>query len=109
MNLKTRIYHMANLELDVWRHLAIENYLLEDLDSGECILFLWRGDAAVVLGKNQNPWCECPVDQLADADVELARRLSGGGAVYQPVQGRSGGLGVNGDRGCQQGKRRQHG
>lgn len=46
------------------------------------VLFLWRSDCAVVLGKNQNPWRECRLDLMRDEGVPLARRISGGGTVY---------------------------
>ncbi|MDF7824042.1 biotin/lipoate A/B protein ligase family protein [Pontiellaceae bacterium B12227] len=68
--------------LDVYRNLAIEEYLMDHV--GDCgpILFLWQSECAVVMGKNQNPWKECRLDRMAQEDVPLARRISGGGTVY---------------------------
>lgn len=67
---------------DVCRNLAIEEHLMEEENRCGPILFLWRSDRAVVIGKNQNPWRECRLDRMAADGVPLARRVSGGGAVY---------------------------
>ena len=70
---------------DVWRHLATEEYLLETLPPATSVLYLWRSAPCVVLGKHQNPWLECRVTDLTATGVVLARRLSGGGAVYHDL------------------------
>jgi len=68
--------------MDVYRNLAIEEYLMEHaVDSGP-VLFLWQSDCAVVMGKNQNPWRECRLERMRNDEVPLARRISGGGTVY---------------------------
>ena len=41
----------------------------------------------VVIGRNQNPWKECHIKKMDDMDVMLARRPTGGGAVYQVAWG----------------------
>lgn len=68
--------------LDVYRNLAIEEYLMDHATEQGAILFLWQSDCAVVMGKNQNPWKECRLDLMKDEGVPLARRVSGGGTVY---------------------------
>ena len=68
--------------LDVYRNLAVEEYLMEQEGVTGPVLFLWQSDCAVVMGKNQNPWRECRLDRMRDDGVPLARRISGGGAVY---------------------------
>ncbi|RKX43743.1 MAG: lipoate--protein ligase [Verrucomicrobia bacterium] len=68
--------------LDVHRNLAIEEYLMERVVDRGPVLFLWRSDCAVVMGKNQNPWRECRLGLMRAEKVPLARRISGGGTVY---------------------------
>ena len=68
--------------LNVYRNLAAEEYLMEHRTGLGPVLFLWRSDSAVVIGKNQNPWRECRLDLMRAEEVPLARRISGGGAVY---------------------------
>jgi lipoate-protein ligase A len=67
---------------DVYRNLAIEEYLMDHVTDLGPILFLWQSDCAVVLGKNQNPWQECRLDLMENERVPMARRVSGGGTVY---------------------------
>ena len=45
-------------------------------------MIFWRNHPAVVLGVNQNPYEECDLKVMAAAGIRLARRKSGGGAVY---------------------------
>ena len=68
--------------MEVFRNLAIEEYLMEQGGAGGPVLFLWQSDCAVVMGKNQNPWKECRLDRMQAEHVPLARRISGGGTVY---------------------------
>jgi len=69
-------------EIDIYRNLAIEESLLEEVRGYGPMLILWRAGPAVVIGKNQNPWRECAVRRLAACGIPLARRVSGGGAVW---------------------------
>ena len=46
------------------------------------VLLLWRNEAAVVIGRNQNPWREANVAAVTADGIPLMRRRSGGGTVY---------------------------
>ncbi|MBQ1482365.1 MAG: lipoate--protein ligase [Erysipelotrichaceae bacterium] len=67
---------------DVFRNQALESYFLSEVREGEVILYLWRNENMVVIGKNQDAYSECDVKTLEEENGCLARRISGGGAVY---------------------------
>jgi len=61
---------------------TIEEILFTSYVGYEQILFLWVNAPVVVFGRNQNPWKEVALDYTEAHDVQLIRRLSGGGTVY---------------------------
>lgn len=70
---------------DPWFNLATEDWIFREMDPEQQVLFLWRNSETVVIGRFQNPWTECYTSLMEKDGVKLARRQSGGGAVFQDL------------------------
>ena len=68
---------------DPYRNLAIEEYLF--LHSDDDVFMLWQNEPTVVIGKNQNAYAEIDFDFVRQGGVHVARRITGGGAVYHDL------------------------
>lgn len=66
----------------VYKNLALEEALLRELKEGQCGLYLWVNDPSVILGNNQCAYLECSPGLCRSRKITVARRRSGGGAVY---------------------------
>ncbi len=70
---------------DPWFNLAVEDTIFRSMPANQRVLFLWRNADTVVIGRAQNPWRECKTDKMAQDKVKLARRQTGGGAVFHDL------------------------
>lgn len=67
---------------DPYFNLAMEEYVFEKMDKNEQYFILWQNDNTIVIGKHQNTAEEVNQAFVDAHNIHVARRLSGGGAVY---------------------------
>lgn len=71
---------------DIFTNLALEDWFYKNYDfKNHHILFLWRNNPCVVIGRHQNPWIEHNSQLAEKRGIVLARRNSGGGTVYHDI------------------------
>lgn len=75
-----------SLATNVFANLALEDWIFQNVDlKSRRILLLWRNLPCVVIGRHQNPWMEANMPLIRRRGITLARRRSGGGAVYHDL------------------------
>lgn len=61
-------------------NMAAEEYLMKHFKDD--IFMLWRADRSVLIGKNQNTLEEIDYEYVKENNIDVVRRLSGGGTVF---------------------------
>ncbi len=76
---------ISNGSTDPWFNLALDEYLLENNPSDGPFFYLWQNRPSVIIGLNQNAYSEVNLGWIREHGVLLARRVTGGGAVYHDL------------------------
>jgi lipoate---protein ligase len=72
-------------ETDAYFNLAAEEYVFSQLDRQQEYLLLWQNRNAIVVGLHQNTCEEINPEFVEQNNVQVVRRLTGGGAVYHDL------------------------
>jgi len=76
---------IKNDSTDPYFNIALEEYFLRNLDIKDTIFSLSRNKPCVIIGKHQNPYVEVNLKLVLEHGILVARRISGGGAVYHDL------------------------
>ena len=78
------VHFLETGSTDPCYNLALEEYVLEHRREGDWLL-LWQNANTVVIGLNQNTAEEINDEFVARNCITIARRMTGGGAVYHDL------------------------
>lgn len=78
--------YIVNESTDAQYNMAFDDFCLERLPLEEPLFYLWQNAPSVIIGMNQNPYTEVNLEFLERQGIQLARRVTGGGAVYHDLQ-----------------------
>ncbi|WP_220740360.1 lipoate--protein ligase [Leuconostoc miyukkimchii] len=70
---------------DAYTNIAMDAWLLKNLKPEKPVFSLWQNKRAVIVGENQNTFSEVNSNYIDTHDVQVVRRVSGGGAVYHDL------------------------
>jgi len=76
------IYVVNDSDNPFFNH-AIEEYILKNKD--EDAFILWRNRPSILIGRNQNTLTEIDDDYVRREKIDVVRRLSGGGTVFNDL------------------------
>jgi len=76
---------IVNDHQDPFFNLAVEEYVLKNMDPEEEYFILWQNSPTVVVGRNQETLKEINPEYARERGIAVARRMSGGGAVYHDL------------------------
>lgn len=78
--------YLVNESTDPYFNMAFDEWCLENIDLDEPVFYLWKNRPSVIIGLNQNASQEVNLEYLRQNGITLARRVTGGGAVYHDLQ-----------------------
>ena len=78
--------YLQNNSIDPHFNMAFDEFCLEQLKADEPVFYLWQNRPSVIIGLNQSAYAEVNLPYLQEKGIILARRVTGGGAVYHDLQ-----------------------
>ena len=72
--------YVKNSNDDCFFNHAAEEYLMDNFNDE--VFMLWANKPSILIGRNQNTLTEINYDYVKNNNIDIVRRLSGGGAVF---------------------------
>ncbi|MGM9574895.1 MAG: lipoate--protein ligase [Oscillospiraceae bacterium] len=79
------MYYIETKSTDPYYNLAFEEYVFSGIGRENDCFMLWQNANTIVVGRFQNTVEEINIPYVREHDIKVARRLSGGGAVYHDL------------------------
>ncbi|MFA5574314.1 MAG: lipoate--protein ligase [Brumimicrobium sp.] len=70
---------------DAYTNLALEEYCIRNLPAGKDYILFYINKNAIIIGSNQNTLEEINIEFCEEHNIQIVRRISGGGAVYHDL------------------------
>jgi len=77
---------LTNNSTDPHYNMSFDEYCLEQLSLDDPVFYLWQNRPSVIVGLSQSVYSEVNLQYLEQKNITLARRVTGGGAVYHDLQ-----------------------
>lgn len=74
--------YLINKSTNPYFNLALDEYAMKHINVDNDFFFLWQNEPSVIIGNNQNTAEEVNQAFIDENKIKVARRVSGGGAVY---------------------------
>ena len=80
-----KLSYLISSSVSPSRNLATEQYVFDCLPRDRSYCMLWQNHNTIVIGKYQNALAEINLPFVREHNIQVVRRLSGGGAVYHDL------------------------
>src|SRR6056297_1030797 len=74
---------IKNEDTNPYFNLAAEEYVLKNFSDN--VFMLWRNAPSIIVGNHQNTLAEINTEYVKENNIDVVRRLSGGGAVFHDL------------------------
>lgn len=78
------LYYVSKTN-DTQFNIAFEEFCFKNLKNEDKIFLLWINKPSIIVGKYQNTAEEINIEYVKENNIEVVRRISGGGAVYHDL------------------------
>lgn len=77
--------YVENNSIDPRYNLALEEYAFRNFDLKDDYILLWRNGPSIIIGRNQCALEEINSQYVSENNIDVVRRITGGGTVYHDL------------------------